>query len=228
MQPPHPLKLLLVDDHDLFREGLVALFSYQHDFVVVGEAGDAESAIAQARKLRPDLVLMDIDLSGGDGVLATQQIKSEMPGVAVVMLTVYDDTEKLLEAIKAGAEGYLVKNIRASELIVQLRGLAHGEAAITRRMATRVLNEFRKQDNDGESEQPTGTDPQLTPRELEVLELVAARNSNREIADTLTISEYTVKNHIKSILTKLQLRSRHQAAMYGVARGWIHPTDSTQ
>ncbi len=231
MQPPQPLRLLLVDDHALFREAMVALFSYQADFTVVGEAGNAASAVAQAHKLKPDLVLMDIDLpgeAGDDGVAATRQIKSEMPEIGVVMLTVYDDTERLLEAIKAGAQGYLVKNIRATELLEQLRGVARGEAAITRRMATRILDEFRRQDENGASNHSVEQEPVLTPRELEVLELVAAHNSNRQIADSLTISEYTVKNHIKSILTKLQLRSRHQAATYGVVRGWIRPADDTR
>jgi len=212
-------RVLLVDDHTLFREGLAALFAYQEDFAVVGEAEDAESALAQARTLHPDLVLMDIDLPGEDGVAATRRLKAELPAITVVMLTVHDDTEKLFEAIKAGAQGYLVKNIRSAELLDQLRGLARGEAAISRRMATRMLEAFRRQD------EPIEPEANLTTRELEVLELVASRLSNKQIAARLTISEHTVKNHLKSILRKLQLRSRRQAAAYGLARGWIRPTD---
>ena len=210
-----PLRLLLVDDHALFREGLIALLSYQDDFTVVGEAEDAESALDQARALKPDIVLMDIELPGEDGVIATQRLKLEMPAVTVVMLTVHDDSQTLFEAIKAGAQGYLVKNVRSRELLEQLRGLARGEAAISRRMAARILKEIR-----GQTE-PFGPEEELTAREMDVLELVAARLSNAEIAERLVISEHTVKNHMKSILSKLHLRSRHQAAAYGIARGWL-------
>src|SRR3990172_2805413 len=140
-----PLRLLLVDDHALFREGLVSLLSYQPDFTVVGEAEDAESALAQARALEPDIVLMDIELPGEDGVSAAQRLTTEMPAVTVVMLTVRDDSQTLFEAIQAGAQGYLVKNVRSRELLEQLRGLARGEAAISRRMAARILEEIRGQ-----------------------------------------------------------------------------------
>jgi DNA-binding NarL/FixJ family response regulator len=210
-----PLRLLLVDDHALFREGLISLLSYQDDFTVVGEAEDAESAIKQARTLQPDIVLMDIELPGEDGVTATRRLKLEMPDLTIVMLTVHDDSQTLFEAIKVGAQGYLVKNVRSHELLEQLRGLARGEAAISRRMAARILEEIR-----GQTE-PFGPGEELTARELEVLELVAARLSNAEIAERLVISEHTVKNHMKSILSKLHLHNRHQAAAYGIARGWL-------
>ena len=210
-----PLRLLLVDDHALFREGLISLLSYQDDFTVVGEAEDAESALSQARALEPDIVLMDIELPGADGVTATQRLKMEMPAVTVVMLTVRDDSKTLFEAIKAGAQGYLVKNVRSRELLEQLRGLARGETAISRRIAARILEEIR-----GQTE-PFGPKEELTAREMDVLELLAARLSNAEIAERLVVSEHTVKNHMKSILSKLHLRNRHQAAAYGVARGWL-------
>ena len=210
-----PLRLLLVDDHALFREGLISLLSYQDGFTVVGEAEDAESALAQARALEPDIVLMDIELPGEDGVSATQRLQRELPAVTVVMLTVRDDSQTLFEAIKAGAQGYLVKNVRSRELLEQLRGLARGEAAISRRMAARILEEIRGQTG------TFGTEEALTAREMEVLELVAARLSNAEIAERLVVSEHTVKNHMKSVLSKLHLHNRHQAAAYGVARGWL-------
>jgi DNA-binding NarL/FixJ family response regulator len=210
-----PLRLLLVDDHALFREGLIALLSYQDDFTVVGEADDAQSALDQVRVLDPDIVLMDIELPGEDGVSATQRLKMEMPAVTVVMLTVRDDSQTLFEAIKAGAQGYLVKNVRSRELVEQLRGLARGEAAISRRMAARILEEIR-----GDTE-PFAPEETPTAREMDVLELVAARLSNAEIAERLVVSEHTVKNHMKSILSKLHLRNRHQAAAYGIARGWL-------
>ena len=210
-----PLRLLLVDDHALFRDGLVSLLSYQDDFTVVGEAENADGALTQARALGPDIVLMDIELPGEDGVAATQRLKMEMPAVTVVILTAHDDTQTLFEAIKAGAQGYLVKNSRSRELLDQLRGLARGEAPISRRMAARILEEVR-----GQTE-AFAPEEELTAREMEVLELVASRLSNAEIADRLTVSEHTVKNHMKSILSKLHLHSRHQAAAYGVARGWL-------
>ncbi len=210
-----PLRLLLVDDHALFREGLTSLLSYQDDFIVVGEAEDAESALKQARTLQPDVVLMDIELPGEDGATATQRLKMEMPEINIVMLTVHDDTETLFEAIKVGAQGYLLKNVRSWELLKQLRGLARGEAAISRRMAARILEEIR-----GQAE-PCGPGEVLTAREMDVLELVAARLSNAEIAERLVVSEHTVKNHMKSILSKLHLHNRHQAAAYGIARGWL-------
>src|SRR5262245_5867632 len=210
-----PLRLLLVDDHALFREGLIVLLSYQNDFIVVGEAEDVEGALRQARALMPDIVLMDIELPGEDGVSATQRLTLEMPSVTVVMLTVRDDTQTIFEAIKAGAQGYLGQNGGSVALLERLRGLARGEPAISRRLAARMLEEIR-----GQTE-PLGPEEELTPRELDVLELVAARLSNAEIAERLVVSEHTVKSHLKSILSKLHLHSRHQAAAYGIARGWV-------
>lgn len=210
-----PSRLLLVDDHALVREGLISLLSYQDDFIVVGEAEDAQSALIQAHALRPDIVLMDIELPGADGVAATRRLRTELPDVTVVMLTVRDDSQTLFEAIKAGAQGYVVKNVRSRELLEQLRGVARGEAAISRRLAARILEEVRRET------EAVGPEEALTAREMEVLELVVARLSNAAIAERLVVSEHTVKNHMKSILSKLHLRNRHQAAAYGVARGWL-------
>lgn len=210
-----PLRLLLVDDHALFRDGLVALLSYQDDFTVVGQAEDADDALVQSRALQPDIVLMDIELPGEDGVSATRRLTTELPGVTVVMLTAHDDSQALFEAIKAGAQGYLQKNMRARELVEQLRALARGETAISRRMAARILDEL------GAGADGSGPEEALTAREMEVLELLVERLSNAEIAHRLVISEHTVRNHTKNILAKLHVRNRHQAAAYGVARGWL-------
>lgn len=213
------LRVVLIDDHRLFRDGIRALMSYQEDFDVVGEADDAESGIAEVLRLKPDIVLMDIDLPvGKDGIAATAEIKEALPGTEVVMLTVHDDTEKLLDAFKAGAQGYLLKSVRSEELLRRLRGIADGDAILSKGMASRILQEFRK---------GTGVPPEmeLTPREIEVLGLVTQRMSNKEIAAHLVISEHTVKNHVKNILTKLQVGSRREAAAYGVAQGWFRKQD---
>lgn len=207
-----PQRLLLVDDHALFRDGLARLFAYEDDFEVVGEAVDAESAIAVARQLVPDLVLMDVDMPGGGGISATRRILAELPAVRVVMLTVHDDDETLFQAIKAGAQGYLVKSIRATEMLKLLRGMLRGEAPISRAMATRILEEFSRAARAEMGDQdPTET---LSLREQEVLRLVAQRHTNKEIAQRLVLSEYTVKNHLSNILGKLHLRSRAEAARY--------------
>src|SRR5216683_2309638 len=219
-------RLLLVDDHALFREGLASLFAHQDDFLLVGEAGDAATALSQTAALQPDIVLMDIDMPAEDGIATTRRLKAQFPDVTVVMLTVLDATDKLLEAIKAGAQGYLVKNIRSAELLEQLRGLRLGEAAITRRMAARILEEFQRGQVAAGVKDDSSQD--LTARELEVLELVSDRLSNKEIAARLVISEHTVKNHLKNILSKLHLHSRRQAADYGLARGWVRPTDPSE
>ena len=227
-----PQRLLLVDDHALFREGLKSLFSYEEDFEVVGEAASGEDALTAARELMPDLVLMDIDMPGVNGIEITRRLTTEMPYVKVVMLTVHDEDDQLFEAIQAGAQGYLVKSIRSAEMLELLRGLARGEAPLSRAMATRILEEFRRTSasatasvRPGSASSPGGlsgadaADLLLTQREQEVLELVARRCTNKEIASRLVISEYTVKNHLRNILSKLHLRSRAQAARYALRLG---------
>lgn len=225
-----PTRLLLVDDHHLFREGVAALFRYQPDFQVVGEASNGVEALQLCRELQPDLVLMDIDMPGQSGIEALKAIKAELPQVQVVMLTVHESDEKLFEAVKSGAQGYLIKNIRTEEMLELLRGVGRGEAPISRRLAGRILKEFARlsQLPPGEEvfevawedlalpvegrEYPATGEESLTGREREVLELVAQRCTNKEIAARLTISEYTVKNHLRNILAKLHQNSRSAAA----------------
>lgn len=215
-----PLRVMIVDDHALFRESLGNLLTYRGTYDVVGDAGAGEEAIRMAIELEPDVVLMDINMPGMDGIEATRQLKARLPDVRIVMLTIFDDQERLFEAIRAGAQGYLLKSIRSQELVDQLEGLSRGEAAISRRMAARILDEFRSLDQHAAIIEPDGG---LSSREVQVLELVVDRLSNKEIAERLSISENTVKNHLKKILAKLQLSNRRQAAAYAVARGWIHP-----
>jgi DNA-binding NarL/FixJ family response regulator len=223
-------RVLLVDDHALFREGMASLLGYEDDFEVVGQAPDGEGALAVARELMPDLVLMDIDMPGRDGIEVTRRLTQELPYVKVVMLTVHDEDDKLFEAVKAGAHGYLVKSIRSREMLDLLRGMARGEAPISRAMATRILQEFARTAGTGhpgsDRREPVAPEATLTPREREVLELVARRYSNKEIAGALVITEYTVKNHLRNILSKLHLKSRTEAARYAHDRGLLDPLDA--
>ena len=214
-----PLRVLLVDDHILFRTGVKAVLAGRSDVEVVGEAGDGLEAVALARETMPDVILMDIGMPGCDGLEATRRIKREMPYVKVFMLTVSDDDEDLFEAIKSGAQGYLTKDLKAQQLFDVLEGLARGEAAFSGVIAAKILREFEKtsRGTDGELE---ATEP-LTEREIEVLQLVVEGKSNQEIAQNLVISESTVKNHLRNILGKLHLRNRIQAAVYAVRQGLV-------
>ncbi len=209
------MRVLLVDDHALFRESLRRVLDDEADIEVVGEAGDGKEAMVAVREQRPHVVLMDINLPGMDGIATTAQIRQLAPEATVVMLTVDEDVSRLFEALRAGAEGYLAKNVRSSELIEQLRGVAHGQAAITQAMAGKLLQYFRADGGPGDGAWL------LTKREMQILELVTKRLSNREIAAQLVISEYTVKNHMKSIMGKLRAASRRQAVAYARARGLI-------
>jgi DNA-binding NarL/FixJ family response regulator len=207
------LRVLVVDDHALFREGIVGILNGQPDIEVVGEASDGLEALVLARSLHPAVILMDINMPGTDGIEATRLIKRELPDAYVVMLTVRDEDAKLLEAIKSGAQGYLPKTIRAQQLIDMLHAAQRGEPTISPPLANRILDEFRRvatQPATTPAESPS-LDP-LTPREREVLDLVARGASDRVIAQELVISVYTVKAHMRSILNKLQVSSRRQAA----------------
>ena len=219
---PAKVRVLLADDHALFREGLAGILNRQPDFVVVGEASDGIEALVMARRLRPDLVLMDITMPGCDGVEATQAITGEFPGMVVVMLTVREEDDMLFRAIKSGAQGYLLKSIHTDELLALLRGVLAGEAALTPALSGRIIAEFRQL-----SQRPPGAvpaeQPVLSPREHEVLDLIAAGATDKEIATTLVISIHTVKSHVRSVLAKLHLSSRYEAARYAAEHGLISP-----
>jgi DNA-binding NarL/FixJ family response regulator len=214
------IRVLLADDHALFREGLAGIIAAQPDFEVVGEAGDGLEASVKAQELVPDLILMDIGMPGCDGLEATRRIKQELPAVTIVMLTVRDEEEKLFEAIKNGAQGYLLKNMRSQEILALLRGAVQGEAAITPALAGRMLEEFRRLSREAPWA-PEEEDAALTRRELEVLGLVAEGATDKEIAESLCISLHTVKSHMRNILAKLHVSGRSEAARYARHKGLV-------
>jgi DNA-binding NarL/FixJ family response regulator len=212
-----PIRVLIADDHALFRRGVATLLAAQGDFEVVGQAEDGFQALDMARELMPDLILMDISMPGLDGLEATRRIKAEMPYVRIVILTASDGDRNLFDAVKAGAQGYLLKKIEPLALYSTLRGALQGEAPVSGLMAARLLEEFARQARQpGPAPSPAAA---LTAREKEVLELVARGRSNKEIASALGNAENTVKNQLKNILEKLHLQNRVQAAMFAVREG---------
>ncbi len=214
-----PMRVLLVDDHALFRKGVASLIDPLEDMEVVGEAGSGREALERARELMPDLILMDIQMSGWDGLETTRRIKEKMPYVKIVMLTISGDDDELFQTIKSEAQGYLLTDIVPEELATMLRGDYRGEAPISYQSAAKILEEFTRMAGK-ETWVPDPTEV-LTSREKEVLELVAKGATNREIAPQLFITENTVKNHLSNILAKLHLRNRVQAAVYALREGMI-------
>jgi DNA-binding NarL/FixJ family response regulator len=211
------MKILIVDDHVLFRDGLVSMLRGQADIEIVGEAGLLSEAIEMARELRPEVVLMDFTLPDGDGTQATRAILDENPGAIIVFLTMHDANDRLFAAIRSGAKGYLLKNMPFPRLLESLRGLAKNEAAISREMTARILEEFSRL---GPPQEPERSKlASLTLREVEILRELATEASNHEIAGRLTLTETTVKNHVHSILKKLELRSRQEAARFARQQG---------
>jgi DNA-binding NarL/FixJ family response regulator len=205
-----PAKILIVDDHALFREGVRNAIDREEAFEVVGEAEDGTEALTKARELKPDLILMDINMPHCDGLEAVSAIKRELPGVRIIMLTVHDEDENLFEAVKRGAEGFLSKRVRVNALLDSLRGVMEGEAVISGHMAEKIIKEFARL-----AEIEVGNAAgQLTPREKEMLQKISEGLSNREIALSLYISEHTVKAHVTNILRKLHLQNRSQVAAY--------------
>ena len=216
-----PLDVLIADDHRLFRQGLISLMKTRPDLVhVVGEASSGAEAVRMTRSMRPDVVLMDIYMPDGTGLDALRTLMQAGDDVAVVMLTSSELDEHLYESIQLGAAGYRLKNLDADELFDLISGVAQGEAAMTRAMAARLLKNVA-----GHSERPAPVES-LTEREVEVLHLVAQGASNPEIAERLCISINTVKTHLKSILDKLQVDNRTQAATYAVQCGLVEMDDN--
>ncbi len=225
------VRVFLVDDHPHGREGMRDIVTADQAFTVVGEATSGEEAIALIPAADPDLVLMDINMPGMGGLEATQRIKLLLPGIRIVMVTVSDDITHLFEAIKRGAQGYLLKNLDPSAWLEYLRAVSHDEAPMTKELAFRLLQEFsagrqvpeRRGFVQGSASAGSamGVTTPLTEREHEVLERVATGASNREIAVSLHLSEHTVKNHLKNILQKLHLDNRVQLTRYALERGLV-------
>jgi len=209
--------MLLVDDHALFRRGLISLLSTQKDMEVVGEAADGLEALEKTRELMPDIILMDITMPNCDGLEATRLILDEMPYVKIVMLTVSEEEGNLYEAVKSGAKGYLLKNLEPDLLYGLIRSVAAGEAALSPVMASKILQEYAGQRVGAQEE--LGRGQRTTAREEEILNLVVEGLGNKEIAQRLCISESTVRNHLHNILEKLQLQNRVQLAIYASRRG---------
>jgi two-component system NarL family response regulator len=210
------IRVLICDDHAVFRRGLVMVLEDEEGIEVVGEASDGDEAVARAAELAPDIVLMDVRMPGSSGIDATARIAEVVPTAKIVMLTVSDEEEDLYDALKAGAAGYLLKEISIEEVAEGVRSVMGGQSLLSPSMASKLLSEFtnlaRKAD-----ERPTPVaGPRLTDRELQVLGLVAEGLSNKAVASKLFISENTVKNHVRNILEKLHLHSRMEAVMYAV------------
>jgi DNA-binding NarL/FixJ family response regulator len=209
------IRVLICDDHALFRRGLVMVLESEEGVDVVAEAEDGEDAVRKAEEFAPDVVLMDVRMPKVSGIEATRSIADVVPTAKILMLTVSDEEEDLYEAIKAGATGYLLKEISIEEVAGAIRAVVTGQSLISPSMASKLLNEFNTLAKRAD-ERTSVPSPRLTDRELEVLKLVAQGMSNREIATELYISENTVKNHVRNILEKLHLHSRMEAVVYAV------------
>jgi DNA-binding NarL/FixJ family response regulator len=211
------IRVMVVDDHELFRQGVSSILSRIDDVEVVAEAENGRVAVQKAKEYRPDVVLMDINMPVCDGLRATRQIKAGHPDIRILILTVTDTEEMLFEAIKSGASGYVLKNATPALLIDSVKRVSAGEPVIPGNLAMRIITEFsRPAEGKG-----TPVVDQLTEREVEVLRHLSTGASNREIAKALFISENTVRNHVRSILEKLHLANRVQAAAYAVREGFV-------
>jgi len=216
------IRVLLADDHMLFRQGVRRLLEVAGDIEVVGDAETGEESVRLAEDLAPDIVLLDVAMPTVSGIDAARMIKASSPRAGIIMLTVHADEEFLFEAIKAGAMGYLLKDCTPDELIRAIRVVHSGEGLLAPTMAAKVMREFART---RETKDLAAVHLPLTPRELEILQQVTTGLANKEIANRLSISERTVKNHLSNIMEKLHVNSRTQAAVYALRRGLVPPTD---
>lgn len=212
------IDILLVDDHKLFRKGLRRILELEPDFRIVGEAGNSVEAMSALGEVNPNVILMDINMPGGSGIEATRRIKTRYPEINILVLTIHDDTEYLFEVVRAGAAGYLLKDVEPLRLCEAIRTVAVGGSVVNAGLGDKLMREFARL-----SQQPAATSEfaiqqqrLLSPREMEVLHLMAQGHTNMRIATELFISEKTVKNHVSSILRKLDVKDRTQAVVQGV------------
>lgn len=203
---------MLVDDQALFREGLRTLLSVQLDLEIVGEAENGEKAISLAKRLRPDVILMDLRMPVLDGVAATRRLTAELPSARVIVLTTFDDDDHVFDGLRAGAVGYLLKDVPSQKLVEAIQAAARGESFLQPSVAAKVIAEFTRATTEPAARVQPLVEP-LSERELEILSIIAAGASNKEIANQLFIAEGTVKNHVTNILGKLGVRDRTQAAL---------------
>lgn len=218
---PAPITVLLVDDHAVVRQGLRAFLESQEGIEVAGEAGNGLEAVQLSIQTAPDVVLMDLIMPDLDGVEATRRVKAASPRTQIIIFTSYYQDEHIFPAIRAGALSYILKDASPAELADAVRKAAHGEAVINSRVATRLIQELQ-----GAREETINPFVELSEREIEVLKLIAAGQNNKEIADTLIISEKTVKSHVSNILSKLHLADRTQAAVYAWNQGVVRRDDT--
>jgi DNA-binding NarL/FixJ family response regulator len=219
------IQIMIVDDHPLFRRGIRWSIESESDMVVIAEAPDGASAVGQADKLTPDVVLLDINMPGMTGIEVARMLKRRHPRIGIVIVTMHEDDEQLFNAIRVGAAAYCTKDVEPSFIVNIIRRVARGEYLINENVlshpfvASRVLDQFRELARIDHAHDSVFSP--LTPREVEILDCVARGNSNKEIASLLGISDQTVKNHITSILRKLQVNDRTQAVIYALRHGWI-------
>lgn len=215
-----PIRILIVDDHTLFRSGIKLVLQRHEGFEVVGEAGDGLEGIKRAKQLKPDVVLLDLHMPGTSGLEALRVLAEDVPETQVVMLTVSEDAEDLLETLRAGARGYLLKNIDTEFLLEYIRRAAQGESVMSPQIAHKLADSLRAPPK--ESAAAADVSPgKLSPREREIIVMLAHGASNKEIARVLNLSESTIKIHVQGILRKLNIAKRVQAAVYAVAHGLI-------
>jgi DNA-binding NarL/FixJ family response regulator len=223
--PEQRTKILLVDDHALFRVGMRQILDREADFEIVGEAEDSRDAFSMAVEQSPDIILLDLSLPAPGGIETTQRIKREVPSTGIIALAVAEDEDQLFEAIKAGAAAFILKDINPDDLVTIIRRVRAGEYLINDKVfsrpsvASRVLKEFRELAVYGQEAAPIFAP--LSPREVEILDNIAKGMTNKQVAYALTISEQTVKNHMSSILRKLSVNDRTQAVVYAMKQGWI-------
>jgi DNA-binding NarL/FixJ family response regulator len=218
-------RILIVDDHALFRVGIANILGHEPDLEIVGEADDSRSAVDRALETSPDIVLMDLSLPPPGGIETTQRIKRELPSTAIIVLAVSEDEDALFDAIKAGAAAFILKDVGPDDLVTIIRRVVAGEYLINDKVfakpavASRVLKEFRELAVYGQDAAPIFAP--LSPREVEILDNIAQGMTNKQVAYALSISEQTVKNHMSSILRKLSVNDRTQAVVYAMRQGWI-------